>query len=135
MNLTLAPLPDPMPADEMPENNPPMRLSYRVPRRVLHGGMSLVYLCDTKAGGGSWKVPVVAVKRLDAETLSIPGTARRFLRECYLWLQIGRHLTSSRRSRRTNRHRRRRCSSWSTCRTRFARLCWPALWICPQPCG
>ncbi|MER7490565.1 serine/threonine-protein kinase [Streptomyces sp. NPDC126497] len=82
-------LPPVVPEDELPGHHPPMRLSYLKPRRVLRGGMSLVYLCDADPKGRG--VTEAAVKRLSPEILAVPGTEIRFLRECYLWLQLGRH--------------------------------------------
>jgi tetratricopeptide (TPR) repeat protein len=75
--------------EEFLENNPPLRLSYLKPVRVLHGGMALVYLCN--ADEGPWACKQVAVKRLSPETASVPGASNRFLRECYMWLQLGHH--------------------------------------------
>jgi tetratricopeptide (TPR) repeat protein len=75
--------------EEFLENNPPLRLSYLKPVRVLHGGMALVYLCN--ADEGPWACKQVAVKRLSPETSSVPGASNRFLRECYMWLQLGHH--------------------------------------------
>jgi serine/threonine protein kinase len=83
--MTIAPAPPDAP-EERPENNPPMRLSFCKPVRVRHGGMAMVYLCTRDELGDE-----VAVKRISPEISAIPGTAEAFLRECYLWLQIGRH--------------------------------------------
>src|SRR5438445_7774839 len=83
-------LPTELAENERPENNPPMRLAYCAPKRVTHGGMSLVYLCDMKKDN-PWHAAEVAVKRLIPHVNSIPGAADRFLRECYLWLQLGQH--------------------------------------------
>ncbi|MFF7176406.1 protein kinase domain-containing protein [Streptomyces pseudovenezuelae] len=82
-------LPAVIPLDELPEKHPPMRLSYLTPRRVLRGGMSLVYLCDADPEGRG--VTEAAVKRLSPEVLAVPGSETRFLRECYFWLQLGSH--------------------------------------------
>ncbi|MFJ5267113.1 protein kinase [Streptomyces sp. NPDC088358] len=82
-------LPPVIPLDELPDKHPPMRLSYLTPRRVLRGGMSLVYLCDADPKG--WGTTEAAVKRLSPQVLAAPGSETRFLRECYLWLQLGWH--------------------------------------------
>ncbi|MET9800699.1 protein kinase [Streptomyces sp. NPDC006368] len=77
-------------AEEMPENNPPMGLTGIRPKRVLHGGMSSVYLCEPGEGGGPWGRDV-AVKRMKYEIAARSGAPERFLHECYLWLQLGEH--------------------------------------------
>lgn len=82
-------IPPPESFDELPENNPPMRLSGLRPIRVLRGGMSFVYLCD--GAQSHWPYDEVAVKRLTPKLAANPTAARRFLRECYLWLQLGPH--------------------------------------------
>lgn len=75
--------------EELPQNNPPMRLSGLRPIRVLRGGMSFVYLCD--GAQDHWSYDEVAVKRLTPQLNADPGASRRFLRECYLWLQLSPH--------------------------------------------
>jgi serine/threonine protein kinase len=83
-------IPYPKSPDELPANNPPMALNFCHPVSVLHGGMSLVYLCETDAA--TWgDRRQVAVKRLNPQVNAIPGAPKRFLRECYLWLQLGSH--------------------------------------------
>lgn len=67
-----------------------MRLLHRHPYRVLRGGMSLVYLCEV-SGEERKTHQKEAIKRLQPEFLSNPGTAERFLRECFLWLLLGDH--------------------------------------------
>ncbi len=74
-------------ASERPENNPPLRLQYHKPVRVLHGGMSLVYLCDVEDFGDD----TAAVKKLSTQLAQIPGASERFLRECHMWLLLPEH--------------------------------------------
>ena len=83
-------IPRPRSPDELPENNPPMWLNFCHPVRVLHGGMSLVYLCETDAATWDDRTEV-AVKRLNPRVNAIPGAPKSFLRECYFWLQLGSH--------------------------------------------
>jgi serine/threonine protein kinase len=49
--------------------------------------MSIVYICETSVERKS----LVAVKRLLPAVNATPGAPERFLRECYLWLRLGRH--------------------------------------------
>ncbi|SCG76199.1 protein kinase domain-containing protein [Micromonospora coxensis] len=72
---------------ERPENNPRVRLTGLTPERVLAGGMSLVYLCRSTVHDDG----VVAVKRLRPQLFSTEDDVARFMRECFLWLQLGRH--------------------------------------------
>src|SRR5262252_8695381 len=81
-------IPRPRDATEHPDQHPPLRLSGCKPIRVLTGGMSHVYLCETFDSPFPREV---AVKRLLPRLNAIDGVARRFTRECYLWLQMGSH--------------------------------------------
>src|SRR6185312_9125139 len=52
--------------------------------RVLHGGMSTVYICSGPSG-------LVAAKTLRPELARIPGAEARFKREAEAWILLGRH--------------------------------------------
>lgn len=79
--------PLPKSPEERPENNPRVRLTGLTPLRVLAGGMSLVYVCSSAIHDAG----IVAVKRLRPELSNTDDGAARFLRECFLWLQLGKH--------------------------------------------
>lgn len=74
--------------DELPRNNPPLRISGYDAFRVRRGGMAVVYLCEYSDTDG---IVNRAVKVMQPELAVSAEVVGMFVREAYLWLLVGSH--------------------------------------------